>query len=75
MTTRDLLLREIDQLDETELEELFALVRQFLEDRRENEPEGFLERLGKIQISGPEDLSENLDLYLRGEKSIDSALH
>ena len=73
MTTKELLLQRIEQLDEEELAALFALVQQFLEQKDEGATVGFLERLSEIRISGPEDLSKNFDLYLRGEKLIDSA--
>ncbi len=73
MTTKELLLRQIEQLDEEELDALFAWVQQFLEQKKEDDQTGFLERLSEIRISGPEDLSENFDLYLRGEKSFDTA--
>ncbi len=74
MTTKELLLREIEQLDEEELEALFALVREFLGQKSAGENVGFLELLGEITIDGPEDFSENFDLYLNGEKSIDDAV-
>ena len=75
MTTKELLLREIEQLDEAELEALFALVRQFLAEKDSDSGNDFLLRLGDVQIDGPEDFSENFDLYLSGEKSIDANLH
>ncbi len=74
MTTKELLLKEIEQLDEEELEPLFALIHQFLERRGADPAVGFLERLSEIRIDGPEDFSENFDLYLSGEKSLDAAL-
>jgi hypothetical protein len=74
MTTKELLLREIEQLNEEELDALFALVQQFLQQKGDDENVGFLERLGEITIDGPEDFSENFDLYLSGEKSLDAAL-
>jgi hypothetical protein len=75
MTTKELLLREIEQLNEEELEALFALVREFLEHKDSNPADDFLVQLGEIQIDGPEDFAENHDLYLSGEKSIDAALY
>ena len=72
MTTKELLLREIEQLNEEELEALFALVQEFLEQKDGDSAEDFLIQLGKIQIDGPEDFAENHDLYLSGEKSIDA---
>ncbi len=74
MSTKERLLQEIDQLDEEDLEALFALVQQFLEQKDNAPPGDFLMQLGEIQIDGPEDLSENFDLYLRGEKSLEAAL-
>lgn len=74
MTTKELLLKELDQLDEEELKALFALIQQFLEQRSADPGVGFLERLSEIRIDGPEDFSENFDLYLSGEKSLDTAL-
>lgn len=75
MTTKERLLREIEQLDDEELETLFAFVRQFLEQRDIAPVDDFLIKLGEIQIDGPEDFAENHDLYLSGEKSIDPALY
>jgi hypothetical protein len=74
MTTKELLLKEIDQLGEEELEALFLFIQQFLEQRNAAPTVGFLERLSEIRIDGPEDFSENFDLYLSGEKSLDTAL-
>ena len=74
-TTKELLLREIEQLDEEELEALFALVREFLEQKENRPADDLLVQLGEIQIDGPEDFAENHDLYLSGEKSIDAAIH
>jgi hypothetical protein len=75
MTTKDRLLQKIEQLDEAELEALFALVEQFLEQNEHLPVDDFLVRLGEIQIDGPEDFAENHDLYLSGEKSLDANLH
>ena len=74
MTTKERLIYEIEQLDENELEALFALVRQFLVERPADDG-AFLERLSEVQIDGPVDFAENFDLYLAGEKSIDASLH
>ncbi|MBK7216396.1 MAG: hypothetical protein IPH95_04830 [Candidatus Promineofilum sp.] len=75
MSTKELLLREIEQLDEEELEALFALVREFLDQKVVEPADDILVQIGEIQIDGPEDFAENHDLYLSGEKSIDAALH
>ena len=59
---------------EDDLEALFVLIRDFLDQKSNDENVGFLERLSEITIEGPEDFSENFDLYLSGEKSLDAAL-
>lgn len=74
MTTKELLINKIEQLDEEDLEALFAVVLRFLEDKDNVPSDDFLIRLGEIQIDGPEDFSQNFDLYLSGEKSLDAAL-
>jgi hypothetical protein len=75
MTTKELLLREIEQLNEDELEALFALVQEFLGQKDNSENVGILERLSEITIDGPEDFSENYDLYLSGAKSFEADPH
>lgn len=50
------------------------LIQHFLEQRSADPTVGFLERLSEIRIDGPEDFSENFDLYLSGKKSLDAAL-
>jgi hypothetical protein len=75
MTTKELLLREIEQLNEEELEALFGLVRDFLDQKDAGLADDILMKLGEIQIDGPEDFAENHDLYLSGEKLIDADIH
>jgi hypothetical protein len=73
MTTKELLLREIEQLDEEELEALLVFIRESLEQKGNDQNIGFLERLSEIAIDGPQDFAENHDLYLNGKKSLDDA--
>jgi hypothetical protein len=62
MSTKELILAELDSLSQEELEELYALVKQYLETQRQGPTKlTFLERLGQIQIDGPEDFSEMVD--------------
>jgi hypothetical protein len=76
MTTKERILHELDQLDEEELEILYQLIEQLLTARQQEITEpGFLERLAEIQIDGPVDFAENIDLYLTGEKQIDPDLY
>jgi effector-binding domain-containing protein len=75
MTTKELILSEIDVLNEEQLEALYAVIQQFLQvtDKKETAP--LLTQLSQIRIDGPEDFSTNLDMYLSGEKQIDSTVH
>jgi hypothetical protein len=76
MTTKERILAEIEGLSEEQLEALYALVKQFLQAQRKRPAQpGFLEQLSRIQIDGPEDFAENIDLYLSGEKQFDPNLH
>jgi len=75
MTTKERLLLEIEKLNQEELAELFALVKSFLQTKQKLARPTFLEQLSRIQINGPEDFAENLDLYLSGEKLFDPNFH
>jgi effector-binding domain-containing protein len=75
MTTKERILSEIDVLNEEQLKALYAVIQQFLQiaDKKETSP--LLTQLSQIRIDGPEDFSTNLDMYLSGEKQIDSTVH
>lgn len=76
MTTKEKIPRELDNLDEEELDALYKLVQRFLDAQRANAAApSFLEQLSRIQIDGPEDFAENIDLYLTGEKQFDPDSH
>lgn len=76
MSTKELLLSKIETMSQAELEELYMVVTEFLQSKRAKPSTSpFLERLGQIQIDGPEDFAENIDLYLNGEKQIAPAVH
>lgn len=76
MSTKELLLSKIETMSQAELEELYTMVTEFLQSKQ-NKPSApaFLERLSQIQINGPEDFAENIDLYLNGEKQIAPTVH
>lgn len=72
MTTKEKILHELNNLKEEELVAFHELVVQFLQSRQQSSTQSnLLEELSKIQINGPEDFSENIDLYLAGEKQFD----
>ncbi len=76
MSTKELLLSKIETMSQPELEELYMVVTEFLRSKQTKPSTStFLERLSQIQIDGPEDFAENIDLYLNGEKQIASSVH
>jgi hypothetical protein len=76
MTTKEKILCELDNLNEDDLEAFHELVKQFLQTRQQKTIQpSLLERLSHIQIDGPEDFAQNIDLYLTGEKQFDPDSH
>lgn len=70
MVTKEIIKSELDRVPEERLEEVYEVVKFY---SRPGIPSNgsLLSKLKKIKIDGPEDFSENLDLYLSGEKTID----
>jgi len=75
MTTKEMIEREIDGLSEEHLNELYALIRDFANARKQSGKETFMSKLRRVQIDAPEDFAANLDLYVSGEKRDQSDLH
>lgn len=74
MTTKERIYAEIESLGEENLDELYRLIRRFKASRSPSGP-GLMTRLKAVQIEGPDDFAENLDLYLSGEKRVEDDLH
>ena len=79
MSTTELIEDEISKVPQEDLDDLYAVIRKF-NAVRDHPPtngvaarngEGLFEMLRRIKIQGPPDFSENLDLYLSGEKVFD----
>ena len=65
MITKEKILQELDDLDDEDLEIFYELAQQFLQSRRtKTSGAGLLAGLSQIQIEGPEDFAENINLYL-----------
>lgn len=71
MISRETIKSEVEKVPDERLEELYRVVKTFSHEEASGAKEGFLVRLSRIQIEGPEDFATNFDLYLNGEKSID----
>jgi hypothetical protein len=69
MSTKELIRAELDRLGESDLEEVYRLVREFASRKptRAKKP-GVLAQLKEIHIDAPEDFSRNLRDYLYGDK-------
>jgi hypothetical protein len=70
MVTKEIIKSEIERVPEDRLEELYEVVKIYSRTESENNGDTLFSKLKKISINGPEDFSENLDLYLSGEKTI-----
>ena len=74
MTTRELLHAEIDRMDEEAVGAVYDIVRRGAISRATNGSGDLLSLLREVKIVGPVDFSENLDLYLSGEKRVEDNL-
>lgn len=70
MVTKEIIKSEIERVPEERLEQLYEVVKTYTRTETENNGGTLFSKLKKISIDGPEDFSENLDLYLSGEKTI-----
>ncbi|MEP6913113.1 MAG: hypothetical protein ABI923_10180 [bacterium] len=70
MVTKEIIKSEIERVPEYRLEELYEVVKIYSRTETENNGDTLFAKLRKISIDGPEDFSENLDLYLSGEKTV-----
>ncbi|HYJ88469.1 MAG TPA: hypothetical protein VEW46_20550 [Pyrinomonadaceae bacterium] len=70
MVTKDIIKSEIERVPEERLEELYEVVKVYSRSETESNGGTLFSKLMKISIDGPRDFSENLDLYLSGEKTI-----
>jgi tRNA uridine 5-carbamoylmethylation protein Kti12 len=67
MTTKEMILAEINALDEERLRELYRIIAEFVRSKQVEQP-SLMSRLQRIKIQGPNDLAANHDLYVTGAK-------
>ena len=70
VVTKDVIKSEIERVPEERLEELYEVVKIYSRTETGKNGNTLFAKLKKISIDGPADFSENLDLYLSGEKTI-----
>jgi hypothetical protein len=71
MISKELIKLEIDRVSDERLEELYSVIKSYSQKPTQNGGPSLMSKLREISIEGPEDFSENIDLYLTGEKTID----
>ena len=71
MDKREQIKAEVDKVSDDRLDQLFRLIQEFKSWGPKPGEKSILEKLQEIKIHGPPDWSENLDLYLNGEKNFD----
>ncbi|HEX8465644.1 MAG TPA: hypothetical protein VF627_13585 [Abditibacterium sp.] len=70
MSVKELIEAEISAMDEKQLNELYPIVKQFAEAKKQA-PQSFMSKIRSIpKIDAPEDFATNLDLYMSGEKRV-----
>jgi ABC-type amino acid transport substrate-binding protein len=70
MVTKEIIKSELDKVPEECLEAIYEVVKFYSSPVIPSNGGFLLSKLKQITINGPEDFSENLDLYLSGEKTI-----
>jgi hypothetical protein len=75
MSTKELIQAELETLSDKDLDELYALIKRFIQSKRPAKPRSLMDTLRGIQIDAPSDFAANLDLYVSGEKRGEPDLH
>jgi hypothetical protein len=71
MVTKEEIKSEVEKVPDERLPELYRLVKRFTESKPASSQPTLMAKLKRIRIDAPADFSENIDLYLSGEKTID----
>ncbi|MDT7603405.1 MAG: hypothetical protein QOF61_1402 [Acidobacteriota bacterium] len=71
MATKEEIKSEIEKVPEERLAELYQIVRRFAQSKPSSSKPTLMSKLRRVRISAPPDFSENIDLYLTGEKTVE----
>jgi hypothetical protein len=74
MTTLDLIQAQLADLDESNLQRIYAFIQQLPRPTPSTPQPGLLNKLRQIQIDAPPDFAANLDQYLNQEHNPPNAL-
>jgi hypothetical protein len=71
VATKDEIKSEIEKVPEERLAELYQIVRRFTAPQPCSSKSTLMSKLKRVRLSAPPDFSENIDLYLTGEKTVE----
>lgn len=71
MVTKEEIKSEIEKVPDERLPELYQIVKRFAHPKPDSSKQTLMSKLRRIRINAPPDFSENIDLYLSGEKTIE----
>ena len=71
MITKETIKSEVERVPEDRLAELYQVVKTFTESQPSSSKPSLMSKLKNVRISAPPDFSENIDLYLTGEKVVE----
>ena len=71
MVTKEEIKSEIEKVPDERLPELYQIIKRFAQPGPGSSKPTLMSKLRRIRISGPPDFSENIDLYLSGEKTVE----
>lgn len=61
----------IEKVPDERLPELYQVVKRFARPEPDSSKPRLMSKLLRVRVGGPPDFSENIDLYLTGEKTIE----
>lgn len=70
MISKELIKTEVEKVPEDRLAELYSVVKSYTNPPGNGDGRSLMSKLREIAIEAPEDFSENIDLYLTGEKTV-----
>lgn len=70
MNTKELIEAEIQYMDESQLNELYKIVKQISKPTTQVSSPSLMSKLKQIKIQAPEDFATHLDLYANGTKRV-----
>ena len=71
MVAKEEIKSEIEKVPDERLPELYRIVKRFVQPALAASEPTLMSKLRRIRISAPPDFSEDIDLYLGGEKTIE----